>query len=858
MKNSFNEIIKSIFERAVELDKLSRELFFKNLNPDEKEYEEEVKSLLHAYDENNDFLEIDPGRDIFSEDNIGPHPLIGKHIGSFLIEEEIGIGGMGIVFSGRRDDKEFEQKVAIKILKQGLSSEYLIKRFENERQTLANLQHPNIAKLLDGGKTNEGLPYLVMEFIDGVPITEYCESGKLTVDQKLELFISVCNAVEYAHQNLIIHRDIKPENILVNSEGRVKLLDFGVSKLLDEDLISANSGLTKTGTWHITPEYASPEQINGENINTSSDIYSLGVLLYRLIAQQNPYKIYNSSPLAISKILSEGKIIKPSEVIQNTTRAVGIKKEFNQKGAEFNKDAYKKIKGDLDNIILKAMHKDISQRYASVKDFAIDIGKYMNGHPVSAHEDTMVYRINKFVQRHKAGVAIFILFNIVVLSGIAAIIYQSRIASKERDKAKIENAKFEKINTFLQEMLSSVDPSAIGRDVKVYDILEKAAENVETELKNQPEIEAAIRSSLGNTYVNLGEFDKGKPFLDKALELNKKLYGEESREYAESLHDLALYYDWIGELIIADSIYSKSIEILRKVSARPSRIFADALNNHGIVLMNLSRLEEAEKLYLEALDETLKIEKDQDENISITMNNMAVNYMDMGELDKAEEYYKKSLAIIIRLKGPNRPEAGSTYNNLGRLFILKNELDSAEVYLQKSYNIKYKLKGKDHPDVGLALSNLGVLEMHRDNYQKAEKLFLDAINQYKKSFPDDHVYISYSINWLGKVCLETNRYKLAEKYIRQALKVRLLKFPEDNFLIWESKGLLGSCLLHQKKYIEAENLIIPSYEYYIKNHPTDQKQIKQFLTDLVQLYKETNNEIRLKEYQSILDTFVVN
>ena len=853
MKNSFNEMIKSIFERAVELDKLSREVFFKNLNSEEKEYEEEVKSLLEAYDENNDFLEIDPGRDIFSEDNIGPHPLIGKHIGAYLIEEEIGIGGMGIVFSGKRDDKEFEQKVAIKILKQGLSSEYLVKRFENERQTLAHLQHPNIARLFDGGKTNEGLPYLVMEYIDGLPITEYCAVNKLTIEETLKLFATVCNAVQYAHQNLIIHRDIKPENILVNKEGRPKLLDFGVSKLLDEDLLSGESGLTKTGTWHLTPEYASPEQINGEKINTSSDIYSLGVLLYRLLSLQNPYKIYNVSPLAISKVLGEGKIDKPSEVLfKNTEQAKTIEKK------DATKDSYKKLKGDVDNIVLKAMHKDPEQRYSSVQKFADDINKYLNGMPVSAREDTFSYRFTKFVQRNKVGVTLFVLINLIVISSIAAILYQSRIASKERDKAKIENQKFRKVNSFLQEMLSSVDPSAIGRDVKVYDILEKAAENVETELKNQPEIEAAIRSSLGNTYVNLGEYDKGKPFLEKALELNKYLYGEESNEYAESLHDLALYYDWIGELITADTIYAKSIGIFRKSLTGPSRIFADALNNHGIVLMNLSRLKEAEKLYLEALDETMKIEKDQDENISITMNNLAVNYMDMGELDKAEEYYKKSLDIIIRLMGPNRPEAGSTYNNLGRMFLLKNELDSAEVYLQKSYDIKFNLKGEDHPDVGLALSNLGVLEMHRKNYEKAEKYFLDGIKQYKKSYPDDHLYIAYSTNWLGRIYLETNRYELAEKHIRQALKVRIAKFPPENWEIWESKGLLGSCFLQKKKYTEAENLIIPSYEYYIKNYPEDKKQISIFLTDLVKLYKETNNEVKLNEYQTKLDSLTSN
>lgn len=855
MNNIFNEIVKSIFERALELDRISRELFFKNLTDEEKKYEEEVKSLLASYDDNSDFLEIDPGRDIFSEDNVGPHPLIGKHIGSFLIEEEIGIGGMGIVFSGKRDDKEFEQKVAIKILKQGLSSEYLIKRFENERQTLANLQHPNIAKLLDGGKTNEGLPYLIMEYIDGVPITEYCESGKLTVDQKLELFISVCNAVEYAHQNLIIHRDIKPENILVNSEGRVKLLDFGVSKLLEDNSLSANSGLTKTGTWHLTPEYASPEQINGENINTSSDIYSLGVLLYRIISEQNPYKIYNSSPLAISKILSEGKIIKPSEVIQNTTRAAGIKKEFSQKETEFHKDSYKKIKGDLDNIILKAMHKDTSQRYASVKDFAIDISRFLNGHPVSAHEDTLIYRFNKFVKRHKVGVALFILFNLLVGTGISAIIYQGRIAAKERDKARIENTKFEKVNDFLTSILSSVDPSEIGRDVKVYDILDKAAENVVTELKDQPEVEASIRSTLGNTYVNLGEYDKGKPFLEKSYDINKKLYGLRSKETAESIHDLANYYDWIGDYKKADSLYGKSIEIFRSVLTEPIKIFGDALNNHAIIKMNFSENDEAEKLYLEAIDISKKVEGKKTRNLAVMMNNLAISYMDVGKLEESEKYYKQSLAIILDVLGGDRPEAGSSYNNMARLYILKNEYDSAEVYLNKSYDLKYRLKGSDHPDVGLALNNLGVLEFHRKNYEKAVKYFNDGLVQYSKTYDEDHPLIATSYNWLGKVSLETERYEQAEKCFSQALKIRIEKFPPENWEIWESKGLRGICYVKLKKYSEAEKLLIPSYEYYSENLPDNKKSIQDMLKAIVELYEKLGDKKSLEKYNNLLESF---
>ncbi|MCB0753369.1 MAG: tetratricopeptide repeat protein, partial [Ignavibacteriae bacterium] len=644
-----------------------------------------------------------------------------------------------------------------------------------------------------------------------------------------------------------------------NQEGRAKLLDFGIAKLLDESIQLDNIKLTQTKMWHLTPEYASPEQIKGENITTGSDIYSLGVLLYQLISGKQPYTFTNNSPLAISKVLEGTNIIKPSELAKKTSQKNKSTDSSKRKIDQVeNSKRIKSLKGDLDNIVLKAMHKDSTQRYVSVQGLVNDINRYLKGQPVSARKDTYSYRFTKFVQRNKIGVALFILFNIMLLSGIAAIIYQGKIAAEERDKAKIENKKFEKVNTFLQEILSSVDPSEIGRDVKVYDILEKAAEDVDTELRNQPEIEAAIRSTLGNTYVNLGEYDKGKPFLEKALAINKNLYGEESKEYAESLHNWALYYDWIGEFIIADSLYSKSIKIFRGVLSEPNRIFADALNNHGIVLMNLSRNEEAEKIYLEALDETMKISKDQDENISITMNNMAVNYMDMGKLDKAEEYYKKSLAIIIRLLGPNRPEAGSTYNNLGRMFLLKNELDSAEVYLQKSYDIKYNLKGKDHPDVGLALNNLALLEIHRNNYKKAEQLFLDGVKQFKKSFPEDHMYIGYSSNWLGIICLKTKRFEEAEKYFRKALKIRIAKFPEGSWEIWESTGLLGSSLLQQKKYNEAENLIIPSYEYYTKNYPNEKKQINQFLTDLVQLYKETNNEVKLKEYQSRLDSLNTN
>ncbi|NOX66722.1 MAG: tetratricopeptide repeat protein [Chlorobi bacterium] len=846
MNNNINEILKSIFEKALELDKNKREGYFESLPENQRIYIKEVKSLITSYETTDDFLEIaSTGNEIFSYDENQPNPLIGKHIGSYLIEGEVGFGGMGIVLIGKRDDKEFEQKVAIKILKQGLSTKYLVKRFETERQILANLQHPNIAKLFDGGTTDDGLPYLIMEFIDGIPITEYCDKHKLNIKKRLKLFQSVCDAVQYAHQNLVIHRDIKPGNILVNKEGRPKLLDFGVAKLLGDE-----NNLTKTRMWHLTPEYASPEQILGENITTSSDIYSLGVLLYQLLTGCQPYKINNSSPFAISKIITEEKIAKPSE-IKRTSESSGDLETCEEDAGKVSN----LLKGDLDNIILKAMRKDTAQRYKSVQELSDDIDRHLKGLPVIARKDTIPYKLSKFVKRHKVGVSLFILTNIIIFLSIAAIVYQGEIAAEERDKARIENKKFIKVNSFLQQMLSSVDPSEIGRDVKVYDILEKAANDVETELTDQPEIEASIRSTLGNTYVNLGEYDKGKPFLDKALTINENIFGKESEQTAQSLHDLALYYDWVGDYKIADSLYSRSIEIFRKVLNKPTKRFADALNDYAITTMNVGHYEKADKLYNEAIDIALSLYGEKNRNTAVFMNNLALNSLDAGDLDEAEKYFKRSLAIIIELLGENRPEVGSNYNNLAYLYMVKNEYELAEEYLQKSYQLKVALKGEDHSDVGLALNNLGVINIRMGNYVQAEKYLSKAIEQYRKSLDATHPLVALSQYWLGKTFLETERFDKAEDVLRKSLKTRIKRLPKENIDVWRSKTELGICLFKNEKYKEAETMLLPTLEYYKTNFSEDNEQITRLYDHTIQLYKTTGDKRKAENYADQLASF---
>jgi len=847
----FNKV-KSIFEQALEIESTQREKFLNDKCRTDSKLKKEVQSLLDAYGKSNDFLEPP-----VKEKKIDP--FIGKHIGNYLIEEEAGTGGMGIVYRGRRDDKEFEQKVALKILRQGFTTEYLLKRFQNERQTLANLQHPNIARLLDGGKTDDGLPYLVMEYIDGIPLTEFCDANKLTIKERLELFRTVCSAVQYAHQNLVVHRDIKPGNVLVNKEGSPKLLDFGIAKLLDEDLLEASKGLTKTGVWHLTPEYASPEQIKGETITTASDIYSLGVMLYQLLTGHQPYRITSSSPVAISKIITEEKIVKPSEKFQETEEiatADGTTKEITPESISATRKEkvekiYHHLKGDIDNIILKAMNKDPSRRYVSVEQFSEDIRRHIIGLPVIACKETVGYKLSKFIHRHKVGFISTVAFILFLILSVIIIAWQANIASEERDNARIESKKFERVNMFLQGMLSAVDPNELGRDVKVYDILEKADDDIKTELKDQPEIEANISKTLGNTYVSLGEYDEAKPHLYNSLSINEKLYGTESKQVAQSLHDIGLYYHWIGDYNLADSLYSKALIIYRKVLADPTTALAENLNDYALIQSDLGAYDNAEELFRESLVIFRNIDGERNRNVASVMNNLAITLHYKNELEEAEKYYLKAQEIFIELFGENHPEVGSTFNNLAFVYMDKDNYEKAEEHFYKSYEIKISLKGEDHPDVGLALNNLGAINFRKGDYETAKIYLLRAIQQHQKALPEDHAWRSLSHFWLGKVYLETNEFSEAENNLRKSLRIREKVLPPEHNSISVTKGELGISLLKQSNYSEAEKYLVEGYKGSYKNLGESNENTIRFIEHLILLYEKTGNENLTSMYKSI-------
>src|SRR5208283_401436 len=437
--------VREILDEALQIPAEDRSRYLDHACP-QPELRRYVDSLIISYDKADEFLER-PAMDLHAEPWSEPESSghwVGRRIGPYLVEKEIGEGGMGAVFQAVRADDEYQKRVAIKLVKGGFASSSAIARFKAERQILAGLEHPNIARLLDGGRTEEGYPYLVMEFVDGVPIDEYCDAHKLTISQRLQLFRTVCDAVRLAHQNLIIHRDLKPGNILVTTDGVPKLLDFGIAKLLSPEPLSPTPEQTLGFVRMLTPDYASPEQVCGEAINTTTDVYSMGVVLYILLSGHHPYQLTGTSPQSLEDIICRTEPVKPSEIVVRT-ETIGLPGEDNtltitpesvSAARDTKPDKLRqRLLGDLDNIVLMALRKDPRRRYSSVEQFSDDVRRHNEGLPVRAREDTLAYRSSRFLKRHKLAVAAVTVFVITLLGGIVMTMREARIARVERTKA---------------------------------------------------------------------------------------------------------------------------------------------------------------------------------------------------------------------------------------------------------------------------------------------------------------------------------------------------------------------------------------------------------------------------------------
>lgn len=503
------EKVKELFGSAVEVDPGKRSAFLREACGPDEALRAEVESLLVSYERTEASEENPPA-------SVGPEPvtetLIGRRLGSYQVLHEIGHGGMAVVYAAVRADDEYRKRVAIKVVLPGLDSNDILLRFRNERQTLATLDHPNIVKLLDGGTTEQGLPYLVMEYIEGVPIDQYCESRRLSANERLQLYRVICGAVQYAHQNLVVHRDLKPSNILITGAGTPKLLDFGIAKLLNPDS-AAQTLLTQPQMRPMTLDYASPEQFHGQPVTTSTDVYSLGVLLYQLLTGYLPYDLHGRSPLEMEQIVSEVEPERPSTAVRQieaiTSRGRSMTAGFaprsvSRSGEDDSEKLSRRLRGDLDNIVLMALRKEPQRRYASVEQLSEDIRRHLEGLPVSARTPTLSYRSSKFIRRHKVGVAAVATVGAALLLGIVLTTHEAQVARAERARAE---RRFQDVRQLANVLLFKLDGAVKdlpGATPARKLIVQEALKYLDG-LAREASGDAALQGDLAEAYLRVGE-----------------------------------------------------------------------------------------------------------------------------------------------------------------------------------------------------------------------------------------------------------------------------------------------------------------------------------------------------------------
>ncbi len=838
--------VKKTFQKASELPRDKQAQYVKTACGDDPETFAMVMDMLSAITEKPHFLE-NPLQNfqMLIGDDEGPEKMVGSVIGAYRIERMIGEGGMGVVYLAERDDEEFQKKVAIKILKRGMDTDALLQRFRVERQTLAGLNHPYIARMLDGGSTEDGRPFFIMEYVEGIPIDKYCDEKRLTVDERLRLFLKVCEAVQYAHQNLVVHRDLKPANILVTSGGTPKLLDFGIAKLLQPESSHQTAESTVAGMRFLTPEFASPEQIRGEMITTASDVYSLGALLYLLLTGCRPYYFQRRSLTEIEKVISETIPANPSHLVSRLNHSVlsvgeelpDIEEVCRSRNATREKIS-KRLSGDLDNIVKMALRKEPELRYQSVGQFGEDIRRHFAGLPVLARKDTFRYRTGKFIRRHRGALLSVSLVILILILSVISIAWKERQVSREAAKAR-------QIVTYLKEMLAASDPYDAEQQMTIVELLDKADENIANELKNQPEIEAEVRSILGNSYMNSGIFEKALAQYQQALNINRKLFGEHSLPVADNLHDIGMVKHYQGKFTEADSFYMKSIELYETLGDAPTRRYAESLNDHGLLLLDISQMDEA----VDWLQRSLSMFRqlgDQD-NIAIGLNNLGYAYDLMGEYENAEKIYRESLALNKKIYGEENIAVARNLNNLAAVLLSKGDTVEAVQMLDQSLAIRRQILGDEHPDVALAIHNLAHFLNIQGDYQQAEKLEREALYRWEKALPPDHPYIALSNLLLGRILINRGKLKEAEPFLRKSLALRLKKFGAEHLSVAETQAILGYWLLLMHRYSEAEKMLLTAKAFLENQKNQNSVYLKTVLQSLAKLEQIRNEPLRAIE-----------
>ena len=811
-----------------------------------------------------------------------PHP---ENIGPYKILDVLGEGAMGIVFLAEQS-APIHRRVALKIVKLGMDCKQVLARFETEREALALMNHPNVARVLDAGSTEQGRPYFVMEHVPGISISDYCDKHRLSAEERLKLFIPVCQAVQHAHQKGIIHRDLKPSNVLVTVQDDAatpKVIDFGVAKATQQRL-TERTLFTEQGQLIGTPGYMSPEQaeMTALDIDTRTDVYSLGVLLYQLLVGTLPFEakmLFQAGYAEIQRVIREVEPPKPSTRLSNLRsvpgrEATGSVDEIASKRHTTPSALEKELRGDLDWITMKAMEKDRTRRYASATELAADIARHLNHEPVVAGPPSAWYRVKKFVRRNRTTVATGALVSLALLVGAVGTTWQAVRATRERDGAVrayetaynaqlaekrqrvlAEDRRMEAqaVTDFLTSALASVKPDiARGREVTVREMLDQAAAKVGSSFGAQPLVEATLRSTIGITYRELGARDAAEPHLRKALALRRQHLGDGHVRVAETLHDLGALMDDQGRYAAAEEFLQGAMAVYRKNYGESDSRVLEMRNFQAVLRWRLGDYEKAESMFREDLEAVRRARSATDPMIADTLSYLAAVLREQGEYEESGTHEQEAFEMRRNRFGPEHPHVAESLINLGVLQLYQGDYAAAESFLQDALILCRKLHGPAHPAVAMVLSNLGDTLSRNGRQAEGEQMVREAVSLQKAAAGSDHVYVGYFLSTLGAVLLSKNEPAEAEAALRESLAILGSRFPPQHWALLRAESLLGESLALSGRAGDAEALLKKSYASLRDVRGADDRQTREALARLIRFYEAAGQDDQARAYRSLL------
>ncbi len=744
-------------------------------------------------------------------------------IGPYRILQKLGEGGMGEVYLAEQV-QPIQRRVALKVVKPGMDSREVLARFKAERQAIAVMDHPCIARALDAGTTEQGRPYFVMEYVQGLPITQYCDRHKLGTRERLRLFARVCDGVQHAHQKAIIHRDLKPHNVLVtevDDQPVPKIIDFGVAKAIGSSL-SEHSVYTALGQLIGTPEYMSPEQfeMGGEGIDTRTDIYSLGGILYELLAGSPPFDTENfrrDGYEAIRKRVCEVEPPRPSTRVslggeKSTLSARNRNSEPGRLASE--------LRGDLDWITLKALEKDRTRRYPSASEFAQDIQRYLNDETVLAAPPSAAHRAAKLLRRHRGAVtALAAIFAILVVTSIVSMSLYFR-AQRESARAREEATRSAQVSQFMRDMLAGVGPSvAMGRDTRLLrEILEQTAKRVDVELAGQPRVDAEMRAVLGETYADLGDYDRAKPFLDRSVATFTKEAGADDPQTLGAMNQKAGVFARLGDMPAAESLYA---EVARRAGRQDGAGHVQALVAEGglaSVYYYMTELEKADSVGTPALAGLRRAVGERDPRTLGVMLTMAQVQTDARQYEAAESLYTQLIRVLGDVHGPDYPMLLSARVGLGWTYRLAHRYEDAARETRAALDAERRVLGSDHAETLVAINNMAIIYKDLGDFARAEPLYIENVERGFKVQGERHPEAIAGVVNLASFYGDRGRYREAITRADQALRLFRGVVPDDFIGVGIAHEVRGQAYRHlgrdaeaEKDLLAAEKVLLPLF-----------------------------------------------